>query len=59
MTKSIAEETGTLRLSFANGASVIVEPDEAYEAWTMSGPGGMLVVCMPRGELAIWDKQDT
>lgn len=57
VTQSVAEDTGILRLAFANGASVVVEPDEAYEAWTASGPRGMLVVCMPGGELAIWDEK--
>jgi hypothetical protein len=57
VTESAAEDSGALRLAFANGATVPVEADESYEAWTVAGPGGMLVVCMPRGELAIWDKK--
>lgn len=58
VTESVAEDSGTLRLAFANGASVIVEPDDDYEAWTVAGPGGMLIVCMPHGELAVWEQQD-
>lgn len=32
-------------------------PNKSYEAWTLSGPRGMLAVCMPGGELAIWDEK--
>lgn len=48
-----------LSVAFDNGARLRIKPDSSYEAWTVSGPRGMLVVSMPRGELAIWDeKQD-
>jgi hypothetical protein len=53
------EESGMLSVAFDNGARLRIKPDSSYEAWTVSGPRGMLVVSMPRGELAIWDeKQD-
>lgn len=58
VSESIVADSGTLKLTFANGASVQVEPDDDYEAWTVAGPRGMLIVCMPGGELAIWEKQD-
>lgn len=49
-----ADEAGTLRVSFSDGTRFEVPPDDHYESWNVSGPGGALVVCMPRGELAIW-----
>jgi hypothetical protein len=47
-------DSGALRLTFGNGAVISVEPDDEYEAWAVSGPGGFLVVSMPGGELATW-----
>lgn len=35
--------SGELRLSFDNGISIQVDSDPAYEAWTISGPRGLLV----------------
>lgn len=46
--------TGTLLVRFCDGTRIEVPPDEAYEAWNVSGPDGALVVCTPGGELAIW-----
>ena len=34
-----------------------VEPDSAYEAWTVTRADGMMVVCMPGGTLAVWDAE--
>jgi hypothetical protein len=28
--------------------------DPEFEAWHVSGPDGLLVVCLPGGRLAIW-----
>jgi hypothetical protein len=55
---SVAEDTGTLVLAFGDGTGVRVEPDDAYEAWTIAGPGGQKIVCMPGGELAVWSGTD-
>lgn len=54
VTESRAESSGTLRLGFADGARLRVEPDHNFEAWTIAGPNGMKVACMPGGELAVW-----
>jgi hypothetical protein len=51
---STAEESGTLTLAFADGTTIRVEPNETYEAWTIAGPRGRKIVCMPHGELASW-----
>ncbi|GII75538.1 hypothetical protein Sru01_05200 [Sphaerisporangium rufum] len=53
-----ASVAGTLSIHLAGGRSLIVEPDDHFEAWTMAGPGGALVVCMPAGELALWRTSD-
>lgn len=31
-----------------------VVADERFEAWTIAGPGGLTIVCLPGGELAVW-----
>jgi hypothetical protein len=47
---------GTLVVSFADGGKLSCEPDPDYEAWqVVGGAPQYLVVCMPGGELAIWD----
>ncbi|MBB5153527.1 DUF6188 family protein [Saccharopolyspora phatthalungensis] len=49
------ENDGTLGVTFANGNELRVQPSPSYEAWTVAGPRGMKVVCMPGEELAIWN----
>lgn len=58
VTSAVAHDSGTLVLTFANAASLQVEPDTHYEAWTFAGPKGAKVVCMPGGELAIWSPKE-
>jgi hypothetical protein len=50
------DDDGTLRLTFASGAAVVVPPNPHYEAWQVVGPGSALVVCEPGGEgrLSVW-----
>jgi hypothetical protein len=50
----VAFKGGRLHLAFGNEWSVEVPPETAYEAWTLSGPDGLLVVSTPGGDLAIW-----
>jgi hypothetical protein len=52
-----ADAAGALHVIFESDARLTVEPDPAYEAWSVSGPGGALVVSTPGGELAIWKSQ--
>lgn len=49
-----ADDAGTLYLRFSDSTTIEVPPDEAYEAWNVSGPNGALVVCTPGGKLAVW-----
>jgi uncharacterized protein DUF6188 len=55
--EATADAAGALHVIFEGDARLTVEPDEAYEAWSVSGPGGALVVSTPGGELAIWKSQ--
>ncbi|WP_037138756.1 DUF6188 family protein [Rhodococcoides fascians] len=48
-------DDGALRLMFNDGTTLVAPADPDYEAWTISGPGGAMVVSMPGGGLAIWD----
>lgn len=50
-------ETGTLTVGFESGLSVVVDPDPHYEAWTVTGPNGLIIVCLPGGQLSVWDAQ--
>ena len=54
VTSSTVEDSGTLVLAFGDGSSLRVAPHDVYEAWTVAGPGGKKIVCMPGGELAVW-----
>ncbi|SEA74320.1 MULTISPECIES: DUF6188 family protein [unclassified Mycobacterium] len=47
-------DNGSLSLEFEDGSQIVVEPDKEYEAWTATGPDGLVIVCMAGGELAIW-----
>lgn len=52
--ESTSDETGALTIVFEDGTRLLVNPDSAYEAWTVTGPDGMMIVCMAGGELAVW-----
>jgi Family of unknown function (DUF6188) len=49
---------GLLTLSFTDGVMLRCPPDPQYEAWqVVGGSPPYLVVCLPGGELAVWDKR--
>lgn len=50
---SVAFKSGALRLVFDTGAHLNVKPDHRYEAWSAHGPGALLLVCRPGGDLAV------
>ncbi|WP_433471318.1 DUF6188 family protein [Saccharomonospora azurea] len=54
VTASIAEESGQLRVTFEDGTTLWVHPDDEFESWTLAGPNASKIVCMPGGELAVW-----
>jgi Family of unknown function (DUF6188) len=48
-----------LALKFDDGFALRCPPDPNYEAWqVVGGDPQYLVVCLPGGELAVWDKSD-
>ncbi|GAA3423215.1 hypothetical protein GCM10018953_03980 [Streptosporangium nondiastaticum] len=51
---SVAFKSGALWLSFDTGAHLNVKSDHQYEAWSAHGPGTLLLVCLPGGDLTVW-----
>lgn len=51
-------DDGDLSVTFNDTSQLSVKASENYEAWSLSGPRGELVVCMPGGKLAIWGPRD-
>jgi hypothetical protein len=51
---SIDVTGGCLTIVFDGGLQVVVEPDQRYESWQISSEDGLLIVCTPGGELAVW-----
>ncbi|MFC3381947.1 DUF6188 family protein [Couchioplanes azureus] len=49
-----ASDAGELRLTFASGSWLSVPADDDVESWAVTGPAGVLMVCLARGELAVW-----
>ncbi|GAA3348303.1 hypothetical protein GCM10020358_66280 [Amorphoplanes nipponensis] len=45
---------GELRITFGSGAELWVGADPDVESWAVAGPDGFLIVCLARGELAVW-----
>jgi hypothetical protein len=44
-----ATRTGSLVVSFDDGAALSAEPDPRYENWELSGPGNIYLVAPPGG----------
>lgn len=55
---AVVDDANHLKMCFTDGTYIDVPPDPDYEAWTVSGPRGFLVVSMPGGELAEWTARD-
>ena len=45
---------GELTVVFGGGAELLVCADADFESWAVAGADG-LVVCLPGGEVAVWD----
>jgi hypothetical protein len=58
ITSAVVEADSALRLAFDDGSSIEVGSDPDYEAWVMSADDGSMLVCMPGGQLAMWDSTD-
>ena len=53
----VSTAAGTLLVTFADGATMRTHPDPDHEAWQIvGGTPHSLVVCLPGGELAVWDR---
>lgn len=51
---AVVHDSGRLELKFSGGARLICEPDEEFEAWILTAPGGERVVCSPGGGTVRW-----
>ena len=51
---SSAYKDGKLEVAFLDENCLLVEPDTEYEAWEIVGSSGLKVVCMPGGQLSVW-----
>jgi len=47
-------DNGELQLTFRSGSELLVEVDADVESWAVAGPDGFLIVCLARGEMAVW-----
>jgi len=52
---ALAFKDGTLKLEFANGDKLAIGAHPKYEAWGVAGDHGLRVICLPGGDLAVWD----
>ena len=52
--KAVAFLDGRLLLRFLDGGEVLVSACHEFEPWTLVGPGGLRLVSMPGGEVAVW-----
>ncbi|MEV0898904.1 DUF6188 family protein [Actinoplanes sp. NPDC049802] len=60
----VVEDAGTgdggeLWISFGSGARLVVDADADAESWAVAEAGGRLIVCLARGELAVWEQAGT
>ncbi|MET7769605.1 DUF6188 family protein [Nocardia sp. NPDC005366] len=54
ITSAVVNSSGTLTIDLDSGNRLVVPAHDEYEAWSLVGPKGYRVVCMPHGELATW-----
>ncbi|MEV4642306.1 DUF6188 family protein [Actinoplanes sp. NPDC049548] len=45
---------GELQITFRSGSHLLVGVDADFESWAVTGPDGLLMVCLANGEVAIW-----
>jgi Family of unknown function (DUF6188) len=51
--------TGELRICFESGTALLVTAHPEIESWAVTGPDGLLLVCLPGGEVAAWGETTT
>ena len=54
---AFAFKDGTLKLEFANGDKLAIKAHPQYEAWGVAGDRGLRVICLPGGDLAVWQPE--
>jgi hypothetical protein len=47
-------KTGHLKVAFADGYSLEVDPDDNYEAWQIGGSIGFMFICSPGGSVSLF-----
>jgi hypothetical protein len=52
--RAVAYKDGRLEIQFTGGAEIRVPVGKGFEAWNLTGPGGLRFVSLPGGELAVW-----
>jgi hypothetical protein len=52
--EAMAFKDGHLELAFNDGSNISVAATEDLEPWEVAGPGGLRVVSVPGGEVAVW-----
>ena len=52
------DNAGNIRIAFTDGRVLSCAPNLNFEAWTFTGPRGLLYVCLPGGGLGIWNATD-
>jgi hypothetical protein len=50
----MAFKDGRLQVHFEDGSHIEVPASQQFEAWNITGPGGLLIVSIPGGDLTIW-----
>ena len=58
VTAAHVDERGDLTVTL-DGTAIRCEADDEYEAWSVHGSDGARIICLPRGELAIWTARTT
>ncbi|HEU4324794.1 MAG TPA: DUF6188 family protein [Roseiflexaceae bacterium] len=58
ITAATVSDEGRLELEIDRAVRLVVEPDQKYEAWTLSADSGLLVVCLPGGGVAVWESSE-
>jgi hypothetical protein len=52
------EPSGALTVRFVDGHEIVVPPHPEFEAWSVVGPSGQRVVCLPGGGFSEWSSID-
>jgi hypothetical protein len=58
VTRAAAYKDGHLAIVFGHGVWIRVPVSQTFEAWNVVGPGGLRVVSLPGGDLAVWKPED-